>query len=192
VERPPRHCYKTHRVQWSPLVQKVSTPQGTTATEGPHSAAAAMKARRIIAAHAWSWLSKGHILQLADLLRALALVPCSLPALMQVCVRLRLRHGSHFLPALQPRTAARPLLPRHASSNWSSGGLPPLPPCNSLLCSLLEIKQCMHECREPDLFDLDVKLISSVDPVYTSNRKRVVVTGLLTTICVACIVTANC
>jgi hypothetical protein len=50
----------------------------------------------------------------------------------------------------------------------------------------------MHECQEPDLFDLDVKLISSVGPVYISNRKQVVVTVLLTTICVACIVTANC
>ena len=53
--------------------------------DGPHSAAAAMRARCLIAGYAWRWLSSGHLLALVDLQRALALVPCSLPALMQVC-----------------------------------------------------------------------------------------------------------
>jgi hypothetical protein len=51
---------------------------------GGATAAVAMAARRVISEHAWAWLSTGHLLRLADLQRALALVPCSLAALMQV------------------------------------------------------------------------------------------------------------
>jgi hypothetical protein len=40
--------------------------------------------------------------------------------------------------------------------------------------TVLEIKQYMHECQKPDLFDLDTKLMTSVGPVYkqqeTSSR----------------------
>jgi hypothetical protein len=32
--------------------------------------------------------------------------------------------------------------------------------------SLLEIKQCMHECQKRYLFDLDTKLMTSGGPVY--------------------------
>ena len=46
-------------------------------------AAVATAARRLIAEYAWTWLAGGHLLRLADLQRALALVPCSLAALMQ-------------------------------------------------------------------------------------------------------------
>ena len=74
-------CVQTIRTA-APAVAAQRDPQ---AQEGPHSAAAAMQARRTIAAAAWEWLTDGHLLQLADLQRALALVPCSLPALMQVC-----------------------------------------------------------------------------------------------------------
>jgi HJR/Mrr/RecB family endonuclease len=35
-----------------------------------------------------------------------------------------------------------------------------------LICTVLEIKQCMHECQKRDLVDLDTKLITSVGPVY--------------------------
>lgn len=47
------------------------------------SAAVATAARRLIAEYSWTWLAGGHLLRLADLQRALALVPCSLAALMQ-------------------------------------------------------------------------------------------------------------
>lgn len=47
------------------------------------SAAVATAARRLIAEYAWTWLAGGHLLRLADLQRAMALVPCSLAALMQ-------------------------------------------------------------------------------------------------------------
>lgn len=47
------------------------------------SAAVATAARRLIAEYAWTWLAGGHLLRLADLQRALSLVPCSLAALMQ-------------------------------------------------------------------------------------------------------------
>jgi hypothetical protein len=60
-----------------------------------------------------------------------------------------------------------------------------------LMCTMLEIKQCMHECQKRDLFDVDTKLMTSVGPVY-KQQKRVVVTVLLTTIRVMCVVTANC
>jgi hypothetical protein len=63
---------------------RIGPHAGNLAFEGPHSAAAAMQARRIISTCAWVWLSEGHLLQLADLQRALSLVPCSLPSLMQV------------------------------------------------------------------------------------------------------------
>jgi hypothetical protein len=43
-----------------------------------------MAARRLISEHAWYWLAAGHLLRLAELQRALSLVPCSLAALMQV------------------------------------------------------------------------------------------------------------
>jgi hypothetical protein len=36
---------------------------------------------------------------------------------------------------------------------------------NMFYTLMLEMKQCMHECQEPELFDLDSKLISSVDPI---------------------------
>ena len=66
-------------------VQAVRIPRNTDqGLEGPHSAAAAMQARVVIAEYAWRWLSGGRLLPLTDLQRALALVPCSLPSLMQV------------------------------------------------------------------------------------------------------------
>jgi hypothetical protein len=65
-------------------VQAVRAPRDADrAFAGPHSAAAAMQARAIIAEYAWRWLAEGRLLPLADLQRALALVPCSLPSLMQ-------------------------------------------------------------------------------------------------------------
>jgi hypothetical protein len=35
---------------------------------------------------------------------------------------------------------------------------------------LLEIKQYMHECQKLDLFDLDMKLMTSVGPVYKQQE----------------------
>lgn len=58
--------------------------KGTRSFEDPHRAATVSEARRLIAMHAWRWLQEGRLVSLADLMRALALVPCSLAATMQV------------------------------------------------------------------------------------------------------------
>jgi hypothetical protein len=38
-------------------------------------------------------------------------------------------------------------------------------------CSVLEIKQCMHECQNCDLFDLDTKLMTSLGLVYKQQAR---------------------
>jgi hypothetical protein len=39
-------------------------------------------------------------------------------------------------------------------------------PSTQVQGGVLKIEQCMHECQEPNLLDLNTKLMSSVGPVY--------------------------